>query len=848
MASSGVERWDFFVSYAQADREWAVWIAWQLRAEGYRVLFQEWDMVPGRNWVHRMDAGSINADRTVAVVSPAYLASAYGALEWQAAVRRDPMGEKRLLVPVLIGGIWPDGLLAQFVGIDLVGLDADTARRRLRDDIAAAVSGDATPATEPFFPAVVSAEPRFPAAGIWNVRPRNPNFIGRASEVNRIRAGLAAHTSMTVHSLHGMGGVGKTETAIEYAYRYASDYDLVWWISAEQPALIADQLVALSVELGFSFVADSDSAVAAVRAWLRRRDRWLLVFDNATNVDHVRTLLPGGAGHVLITTRWSGFRSLGDVLDLDVPDRPTAVALLRRRAPTLTDSDADAIAGQLGDLPLALDQAAAYLDQTGMPPAEYLHLLRTRTNDMHVRGRSTGHPDTIASVWSISLDTLLITQPAAIQLLGLCAWLAAEPVPLDLFTANTEHLPEPLATAAADPVAFTDTVTALTDCSLTRRTSYDLLTHRLIQDVTRQSPPTGPAAPLALVLGLLRADLPGDITETREHWPRWRRLLPHVLAATTHHDDAHPVAADATRWLLNRAATYQQAQGRPFDAHPLFQRALHLAEATYGHDHPEVADALNDLGHALQVMGRPADAQPLHLRALEIDATAHGRDHPAVASDLNHLAMALRDLGWTLYARELFEHAKRIDEAAYGPDHLAVARDLNSLAVTFCDMGGPSFACPLFERALAIAEAAYGTDHPKVATCLNNLAMAYRSLGALAEALPLLQRAISIDEAVYGPDHPAVAGYLNNLATVLLKLNQPAEAHPLLERAITITEAAYGPDHPTVATYLSNLSWTRLHLGQLAESLPPIERAVSIKKKYIETNRIDDHQPAEATE
>jgi tetratricopeptide (TPR) repeat protein len=126
--------------------------------------------------------------------------------------------------------------------------------------------------------------------------------------------------------------------------------------------------------------------------------------------------------------------------------------------------------------------------------------------------------------------------------------------------------------------------------------------------------------------------------------------------------------------------------------------------------------------------------------------------------------------------------------------------------------------------------------------------MAYRSLGLLAKALPLLQRAISIDEAVYGPDHPAVAGYLNNLATVLLKLNQPAEAHPLLERAIAITEAAYGPDHPTVATYLANLSWTRLHLGQLAESLPPIERAVSIKKKYNEANRIDDHQPAEATE
>jgi len=226
---------------------------------------------------------------------------------------------------------------------------------------------------------------RFPGAwpAVFSGPPRNPNFTGRDSELDRIRAGLVAGTALTVQTLRGMAGVGKTQTVSEYAHRYACEYDLVWWINAGQPTLIPGQLAALAKPLGLPEGLFPDDAVRGVCAELARRSSdWLLIFDNAEHPTDVRPMLPYSGGHVLITTRRSGFGSLGPVLDLDVLPRDDAVALLQRRSPALTSADAGALVDLLGCLPLALDQAAGYLDQTRLPATDYLQLMRTRAPDM----------------------------------------------------------------------------------------------------------------------------------------------------------------------------------------------------------------------------------------------------------------------------------------------------------------------------------------------------------------------------------------------------------------------------------------------------------------------------------
>jgi tetratricopeptide (TPR) repeat protein len=486
--------------------------------------------------------------------------------------------------------------------------------------------------------------PSTPAASpsrIWTIPARNPHFTGRADLLAQLEKILHGDPRSVgaAHSLHGMGGVGKTQLVIEYAYRHVGDYDLAWWVPAEQPELIPGHLARLGQRLGLTGADEVAVAWQVVEA-LRERSRWLVVFDNAEDPDTLRPYLPGSSGDVLVTTRRTGFRSLGRKLDVDVLTRAESVALLHERATGLAEAQADELAEWVGDLPLALEQAAAYLDTTDLPPDEYLGLLRERGGDMLGAGTVGGYPHTLATVWSLSLARLGEQCPAALELLALCAYLAPDAIPLDLFTEHAAELPAGLAAAAGDRVVWADTVGALVGYALIRRSGAVVSVHRLLQTALRHQHTSAPAAGSAewhrRVLELLRVDLPGGITGVPEDWPRWQQMLPHVLAATGPHDS--PVTGDALTWLLDRAATYLQVHGQLGEARPLFERALAITEAAYGPHHPTVATRLNNLAGALRDLGQPSEARPLYERALAIDEATYGPHHPTVTIVRRNLA------------------------------------------------------------------------------------------------------------------------------------------------------------------------------------------------------------------
>jgi hypothetical protein len=309
-------------------------------------------------------------------------------------------------------------------GVDVFGLDEADAKARVRRMVSTAISGRAKPDTPPGFPGggrAVPREPRFPGAlpQVWKVPARNPHFTGRGPDLSVMARGLAAGSTVTVHSVRGLGGVGKTQLAVEYAYAHATDYDLVWWIAAEEPASMPDQFTALAARLGLDPAADPGAVRDQVHGALRGVPGWLLIFDNADAAEDIAPWLPAGPlpagiqGHVIVTTRRGGFAALGQVMDLEVIGLPDAVRLLRSRVPDLSQETGGQIAEELGRLPLALEQAAAYLDRTRMPGQEYLELLRNRAADLHARGQVASRKDTIATLWDISLERISGESPAA---------------------------------------------------------------------------------------------------------------------------------------------------------------------------------------------------------------------------------------------------------------------------------------------------------------------------------------------------------------------------------------------------------------------------------------------------
>ena len=832
---------DFFISYTGVNRPWAEWIAVELERAGYSTVLQAWDFRPGTDFMHKMQEATTSAQRTIAVLSPAYFGSDFSEAEWRSAFVKDPTGELGLLVPVRVQPCEPPGLLASRVYADLVGADEVAARKRL---LAAVDPGRPRPTAAVFpgegaGPSADSGEKaRFPGLGpaITNLPPRNLNFSGRDGQLLALHDNL--HTGLTAvvlptAAVHGLGGVGKTQLVLEYAHRFASDYDVIWWISAEQPTSAVAALADLARRLGIPGAADQDEMAAGLFELLRGRARWLLVYDNAESPAQLSGLLPpGGRGHVLVTSRWSAWGAQASPLELDVLVRAESIEFLRRRTGTQEGQGLAELAELVGDLPLALEEAAAYLEETRESLGDYLELIRDRSRELFGFDDPAGggDPDSdrrrVATVWSVSLDRVHAQAPAAEALLSLCAFLAAE-VPRDLPAGHPDVLPGDLAAMARDRLAYNRALAVIGRYSLAAVSPAVVGLHRLVQAVIRaRLGEAGERAWAEAAVNLLRAAFPNDSWEVAS-WPACERLLPHLLAAAGHAERLG-TAGEAASWLLDRASTYLRERGQYRQAKPLAERAVTLAETALGPNDLEVAWRRDELGRVLRELADLSSAREQFERALAIGEAALGPDHPTVGTLRNNLGLVLQDLGDLPGARGQFERALAIGEAALGPDHPSVATWRSNLGLVLQALGDLPGAREQFERALAIGEAALGPDHPTVGIRRGCLGFVLRALGDLPGAREQFERALAISEAALGPDHPDVAIWRSHLGLVLQDLGDLPGAREQFERALAIGEAALGPDHPDVGTWRNNLGLVLQALGDLPGAREQYERALAI--------------------
>jgi tetratricopeptide (TPR) repeat protein len=837
---------DFFISYTSADLAWAEWIAWELEDVGHTTLIQAWDFRPGMNFVTEMQKGATESSRILIILSQQFLESGFTQAEWTAAFAKDPTGEHGILIPIRVAQCEPPGLLRARIYVDLVGLsEEDSLRNKLLEGVK---QGRAKPATRPPIPTLAKQKPASPAAIHRTIHNLpflpNPLFTGREADLERLgehlnKRGEVALTQTV--ALHGLGGVGKTQLAVEYAWKHLERYEGVLWVRADNPEALDAALAGLAGVLGLPEAAAKEQRIQidAVLGWLKRHERWLLIADNADTDEAAgavrKRLAPDLACHVVVTSRLSRWPTNMPHLPVDLLLPKNAIYYLQERVAKEghyagDDTAAGKLAEELGYLPLALEQAVAFIIELRWSFDKYREPLR-KLLDRHREG-ATRYPASVAKTWNITLEKL---SPLSRGLLRLAAWFAPDAISRGIFSADPTILAEALSQSVeVSDLAIEEALGELDRYSIIRLTAATVSVHRLLQAVEQDSLGEEERKRWLVVAGRLFNVFAPRQSWDVSTWSIWISLAPHADSLLEHTGrygvdiDMLPIALMADHYgsfLLARAA-YAKAES-------LYQRALAILEKALGPDHPDVAWSLNGLGCLDTDLGRYAEAEALLERARAIREQALDPAHRDLAETLYDLAALYRVQSQYPKAEPLYQRAQAIWEKALGLEHPDVAWSLNGLAGLYAEQGQFARAEPLYQRALAIREKALAQDHPEIATSLNNLAALYWDQGQYARAELLYKRARAIREKTLGRDHPEMATSLNNLAGLYRNLGRFAEAEPLFNEALGIREKALGPDHPDVATSLNNLALLYVDQGQCTKAEPLYQRALANREKAL---------------
>ncbi len=613
----------------------------------------------------------------------------------------------------------------------------------------------------------------------------------------------------------GIGGVGKTQLAVAYAYQFASAYDFAWWINAAQPALIGEQFATLGSGLGC--IEEAGTVTEAVRAIilaeLRDRGRWLLVFDDVQDPAHVREWLPGGNGHVLITSQRGDWVETAVPVEVGVLTRRESVDMLRHRDSALSDADADRLAGALGDLPLAIAQAAEYMAATGGRPAEeYLHLLRTRAGQILDRGQPQTYPRTLAAATHLSFDRLEKDDPAAAALATLCAFLAPEPLPDEFFRTGASALPPELRLRASDRLAWGEVLRQLR--SLARIDQGAIQMHRLTQLILRDRlSPHQIAQARSSVEALLVASNPGDPGNPAD-WPTWVPLMPHLLAA-----DLAGTASPELRELACNGCAYLLARGDTADARDLAGELRDRWRQRLGTDDPDTLLITHYLARSLRELGDLQTARELDEDTLDRRRRLLGDDNRATLSSASSLAIVLSRQGDLLAARDVDEDTLRRRRRVLGPDDPDALASASNLAADLSDLGELEEARDLYADTLKRCHRVLGENHPDTVKNAMNLAITLTKLGDVQAARPLAEDAVRRLRLMQGENHPDTLMTISNLAEILREIDRELPAAREHARyAMDGLRRVLGADHSYSLSAAGNLAEVLRRSGELADA------------------------------
>ena len=677
---------------------------------------------------------------------------------------------------------------------------------------------------------------------VLRLAPRPVFLAGREELLAELDARLAGDevAGPRAVALTGLGGAGKTSVALEYAHRHLAEVAVAWQLPAEDPAVLAASFGELAAQLG---TAEGGDPVAAVHAVLATSPAaWLLVFDNAPDRASVaRFVPPAGPGRVLITSQnqiWPPRQAL----EVPVLDPEVAAEFLAGRTGDPDRQAALELAGELGGLPLALEQAAAYVQATGDTLAGYLASFRQRRADLLDRGEPTGYPQTVATTWRLTFEELAQAAPGAAGLLRLLAFCAPEAIPLRLLLQSRpglvallgEQVAPVLAPLLEDDLAASDAIAALRRYSLVSPPSDGSVSvPRLVQAVTADQMPAELASQWRqAAAAVIEAALPADL-EDPAAWPTFAVLLPHAQAALDPATDG-----------MYTIARYLGAAGNYAAARDLQQQVLRARETDLGPEHLDTLIARSNLGLWTGRAGDTAAARAQFAALLPIMERVQGPEHPATLITRGNLASWTGEAGDAAKARDQYAALLPDMERVLGAEDPATLTTRNNLARWTGEAGDAAKARDQYAAQLPVMERVQGPEHPATLTTRDNLARWTGEAGDAAKARDQYAALLPVMERVQGPEHPATLTTRDNLARWTGEAGDAAKARDQYAALLPVMERVQGPEHPHALTTRANLArwigeagdvaWAR---DQFAALLPDMERVLGAEHPATLTTR-----------
>jgi tetratricopeptide repeat protein len=699
------------------------------------------------------------------------------------------------------------------------------------------------------------------APEVWgNVPPRNPVFTGRRALLDQLETRLRTQNVAAVlpQALHGEGGVGKSQIAIEYAYRHRGDYDVIWWVPSERPAQILASLIELGNQLNLDVGNEVISAVPKVRDALRAGTpygNWLLVFDNAETPETVRGYFPEeGTGKVLITSRNQEWSAIAESLEVDVFTRPESVRLLQRRNPHLAVTDADRLAAALGDLPLAIEHASAWLHVTHMDVGEYLQLIQEKQEQLGALDLAPGYEMPVAAAANVALDRLARENPAALQLLQVCSFFAPEPISRDLFEGVRGAMGAPeLDEALKNPSRLNQAIRDIQKYVLARidHRGNSLQLHRLVQKVLLDSIEAERRLTMEHGAHLLLTGVKRGAPDDAEQWLRYQALASHLIASRAwacEDDWARDVVIslvefyyywgdyesgrDLAQLVVNdwrerlgaehiqtlRTAKwlgyYWWVMGDFEAAAAIQQQNLQSYMNTVGPHDDGTIDAMGMVAANMRVSGEFTAARDLDLRAFRAARTHLGEDDPYTLRAAHNLGVSLRLTGEFGVARQLDADTYRRRIAVLGHDHPETLRTLNNLTIDERECGEYIRSRRMVEDNYDRYARLFGVGHQETLRIARNLAVARRRAGDHTGAFKLAEDTMNRFRDRFGPtQHDTIAAALN-FAVDLRESDDLPRARELSEQTAADYRATLGAGHPYTLYARTNLGIVLRLLGQ----------------------------------